>query len=106
MPYVFQLIQALRQAGWKVKIHDFERLEPPHVTIYKKMRKWRLSLREGTFLDRGDNWSQINATLKATILDENNWLLFKQEWNRMHGDNPIEIEVEQADDDSGNSAHD
>ena len=47
MPYVLALVQALLQAGWKVKIHDFERLEPPHVTIYCKRRKWRLSLRDG-----------------------------------------------------------
>ena len=36
MPYDFPLSQALRQAGWKVKIHDFERLEPPHITVYRK----------------------------------------------------------------------
>jgi len=57
MPYILLLLKALKQAGWKVKIHDSERLEPPHVTIYQKMRKWRLSLRDGKFLDRGDKWS-------------------------------------------------
>ncbi len=63
MPYVLQLSKVLQQAGWKVKIHDFERLEPPHVTIYRKRRKWRLSLRDGTFLDQGDKWSQIDQKI-------------------------------------------
>jgi hypothetical protein len=63
MPYVLPLSQALRQAGWKVKIHDFERLEAPHATIYCRKRKWRLSLRDGSFLDRGDKWSQIDEAV-------------------------------------------
>jgi len=59
MPYALQLTQALRQAGWKVKIHDFERLETPHATIYRKKRKWRLSLRDGAFLDRGTTGARL-----------------------------------------------
>lgn len=47
MPFILELLLTLKQAGWKVKIHDSERLEPPHVTIYQKMQKWRLSLRSG-----------------------------------------------------------
>ncbi|QDT95280.1 hypothetical protein [Gimesia aquarii] len=92
MPYVLLLLQALKQAGWKVKIHDSERLEPPHVTIYQKRRKWRLALRDGTFLDKGDKWSQIDDAVKDTIQDKDNWKLLKTEWNNIHGDNPVEIE--------------
>ena len=87
MPFVLQLIQALRQAGWKVKIHDSERLEPPHVTIYEKMRKWRLSLRDGTFLDRGDKWSQIDDQVRQAI--EDNWQVLIEEWDAIHPDNPV-----------------
>lgn len=54
MPYDLELPRPLKKRGWKAKIHDLERLEPPHVTIYRKLRKWRLSLRDGHFLDRGD----------------------------------------------------
>ena len=39
MPFNLELPEALKQAGWKVKIHDSERLEPPHVTVYRKMTK-------------------------------------------------------------------
>ena len=101
MPYVLQLPTALKKAGWKVKIHDSERLEPPHVTIYKKMRKWRLSLRDGTFLDKRDKWSQIDEGVRDSIeyKDEHtdNWKLLKTEWNKIHDDNPVEIEKDDGD---------
>lgn len=103
MPYVLLLLQALKQAGWKVKIHDSERLEPPHVTIYQKMRKWRLCLRDGKFLDKGDKWSQIDDAVKDTIQNEENWKLLKREWNKIHDDNPVEIE---EDDDSKEEEND
>lgn len=87
MPFVLELLQALRRAGWKVKIHDSERLEPPHVTIYRKMRKWRLSLRDGSFLDRGDNWGQIHKDVRAAI--DENWQALIEEWDEIHPDNPV-----------------
>jgi hypothetical protein len=92
MPYVLRLLQSLKQAGWKVKIHDSERLEPPHVTIYQKMRKWRVSLRDGAFLDRGDKWSQIDSGVRAAI--EENWELLIAEWDAIHPDNPVDGEDE------------
>jgi len=95
MPFVLQLISALKQAGWKVEIHDSERLEPPHVTIYKKMRRWRLSLRDRAFLDQGDKWSQIDEAVKDALQDEKNWKLLKAEWNKIHDDNPVEIEEDE-----------
>lgn len=87
MPYVLALTRALRQAGWKVKIHDFERLECPHVTIYCKKRKWRLSLRDASFLDRGDKWSQIEEDVRYSI--EANWQTLCDEWDAIHSDNPV-----------------
>jgi hypothetical protein len=59
MPFILTLTRNLAKAGWKVKIHDNERLEEPHITIYKKMKKWRLGLRDKSFLDKGAAWSQI-----------------------------------------------
>jgi hypothetical protein len=88
MPYSLPLSQPLRQAGWKVKIHDLERLEPPHATIYCKMRKWRLSLRTGTFLDLGDKWSQIEDGVREAI--EGAWTTLQREWDRIHPDNPVQ----------------
>lgn len=88
MPYSLPLSQPLRKAGWKVKIHDFERLEPPHVTIYRKMRRWRLSLRTGAFLDLGDKWSQIERGVREAV--EGGWTTLQDEWDRIHPDNPVQ----------------
>jgi hypothetical protein len=96
MPYVLQLSQALRQAGWKVKIQDFERLETPHATIYRKTRKWRLSLRDGSFLDRGDKWSQIDEAVRAAI--EASWDTLCDAWDAIHPDNPVSGEGHDDDD--------
>jgi hypothetical protein len=87
MPYDLRLSQTLRQAGWKVKIHDLERLESPHVTIYRKRRKWRLALRDGAFLDPGDKWSQIDGRVWTAVQDA--WDRLQQEWDRIHPDNPV-----------------
>lgn len=97
MPYDLPLSQALRQAGWKVKIHDLERLEPPHVTIYCKSRKWRLSLRDGTFLDLGDKWSQIDEQVGTAVKDA--WERLQQEWDRIHADNPVRGQDDDDEDD-------
>ena len=88
VPYSLPLSKSHRQAGWKAKIHDLERLEPPHVTIYFRMRKWRLSLRTATFLDRGDKWSQIEKGVREAI--EGAWTTLQTEWDRIHPDNPVQ----------------
>ena len=62
------------------------------------MRKWRLSLRDGTFLEKGDKWSQRDRAVKAAVQEEANWNLLKAEWNKIHDDNPVE--AEQVDDNS------
>ncbi len=87
MPFDLELLLRLKRAGWKVKIYDFERLEPPHVTILFKTRAWRLSLRDGAFLDRGDKWSQIEEAVRAAV--EEAWEVLQQQWDQMHPDNPI-----------------
>jgi hypothetical protein len=38
--------------GWKAKIRDRERLEPPHVTVLYKTSAWRFGLRTEAFLDK------------------------------------------------------
>jgi hypothetical protein len=87
MPYDLPLPKAQKLAGWKVKLHDFERLEEPHATIYRKMRKWRLSLRSACFLDSGDKWNQIDAKVKECV--ESAWKTLQVEWDGIHPDNPV-----------------
>lgn len=86
MPYSLPLPNRL--AGWKVKIFDNERLEDPHLTILFKHRHWRLGLRDGKFIDRGDAWNQIDEGVRKEIQQKRNWQKLKAEWNRIHPQNP------------------
>lgn len=87
MPYALPLLRKLQKAGWKVRIFDNERLEPPHITILFKNRKWRLALRSGKFLDNGHQWSQINKEVRAAI--DNAWQQLQAEWDLMYSNNPV-----------------
>ena len=91
MPYLLTLLRPLTLAGWKVRIHDAEGPEEPHVTIYKKSRKWRLSLRTGKFLDPGAKWSQIDSDVRSVVRKK--WRILRKEWDKRHGHfNPIKSE--------------
>jgi hypothetical protein len=52
MAFSLSLPAALVAQGWKAKIRDRERTEPPHVTVLQKTRAWRVDLRTGRFLDK------------------------------------------------------
>ena len=95
MPFELELPEPCKQAGWKVKIHDLERLEDPHVTIYRKRRMWRLSLRSNDFLDPGDKWSQIKREVKEAIVEA--LPILEAEWDRIHPDNPVVGEDDDGD---------
>ena len=47
MPFDVPLPRKLKAEGWKVKIREKERVEPPHVTVMHKADEWRLGLRTG-----------------------------------------------------------
>jgi hypothetical protein len=87
MPHDLELVRTLKKAGWKVKIYDRERLEPPHITILLKNRSWRLSLRDRSFLDAGDSWIPIDKRVKTAI--EAAWEDLQKAWDRMYPDNPV-----------------
>ncbi len=96
MAYELPLSDEIRKRGWKVKIRDRERLEPPHVTILFKTQAWRLCLRTGQFLDEGDSWRQIDNEVRSAI--ETNWQVICQEWNRLYPDNPVQSVNDEQDD--------
>ncbi len=57
----YSLPADLALQGWKVKIRDRERAEPPHATILQGTDAWRLNLRNGSFMawvDVGMNASE------------------------------------------------
>lgn len=90
MPYALRLSRELARLGWKVKIRDFERLEPPHITVFRGMRTWRVSLRTHECLDRGDRWNQIDGRVREAIDDA--WATLCEEWDRLYPHNPVSSE--------------
>lgn len=88
MPYSIPLDKTLRIAGWRVKIYDAEGPEEPHVSVFRRGRKWRISLRTGDFLDPQDAWDQIDKGVRAAV--QAHWETLRAEWNKLHGKyNPI-----------------
>jgi hypothetical protein len=76
--------------GWKVKIRDRERMEPPHVTIIHKRRAWRLGLRSGTFLDKEPDPDEVPKAVLEGI--RTHWEVLRREWDAMYPENPIQSE--------------
>lgn len=85
MPFEVDLPASVKRAGWKVKIRERERLEPPHVTIMFKTETWRRGLRHRTFLvPPGGSWRNLPAEV------QHNWDALVQGWDAMYPENPVE----------------
>jgi len=86
--FSLELPEPLGSEGWKLKIRDKERLEPPHATIFHKRQEWRLGLRDGGFLvPPGGDWNDIDERVRTAI--EDSWQRLCDEWDRMYPTNPI-----------------
>jgi hypothetical protein len=86
MPVDFPLPAPFRRHGWRLKIYDKERLEPPHVTLLYRTRRWRVSLRTGRFLDRRPAPREVPQALVDHIV--RNLDAYCSEWNEMYPHNP------------------
>ena len=87
MPFALTPPEPAASRGWKAKIRDRERLEPPHVTILHKTRAWRFDLRSRTFLDREPDPKDIPEEVIGAV--RSNIELLRQEWDRMFAENPV-----------------
>ncbi|MHB9067001.1 MAG: GNAT family N-acetyltransferase [Pirellulaceae bacterium] len=88
--FVISGCDPLGSKGWKVKIRDKERLEPPHVTIFHGRKFWRLGLRDHEFLlPPGGKWKKIDPRLRAAIENEENWQRLCDEWEVAYPANPV-----------------
>jgi len=96
MAYALPLDEGIRKAGWKVKIRDKERLEPPHVTILFKTTAWRLCLRTKEFLDEGGSWKQIDSEVRRAI--EAQWKVLCEAWDTLCPRNPVQSVSDEQDD--------
>lgn len=98
MPHELELPRRLKGQGWKVKIREKERLEPPHVTVICKKKEWRVGLRDGAFLvPPGGGWDDIDDEVKQIVLDH--WDELQEAWDRKYPSNPIATEEERDDED-------
>jgi hypothetical protein len=98
MPHELVLPNRLKARGWKVKIREKERLEPPHVTIICGKREWRVGLRDQSFLvPPGGTWAQIDAEVRELI--EKNWQSLQDAWDRKYPSNPVSSREEDDDED-------
>jgi hypothetical protein len=88
VPFSLSLPARCRSEGWRVKIREKERNEPPHVTILRRTYAWRLGLRDAEFLvPPGGSWSDIDQDVKKAI--EENWDVLRTQWDAKYPENPI-----------------
>jgi hypothetical protein len=68
MPFNLDLPEPWASRGWRVKIRDRERLEPPHVTILQRAQAWRFDLRSEKFLDKDPDPTGVPTDVVNEIL--------------------------------------
>jgi hypothetical protein len=92
VPFELKLPEPWRSRGWKVKVRDRERVEPPHVTILRRTTAWRLGLRDTELLDREPDPGQV----PQQVIDEvrRNIELLRNSWDRMYPENPVASRTE------------
>ena len=90
MAYELAISRRWRSQGWRVKIRDKERLEPPHVTIIRRTDAWRINLRTGSFMDRLPDPSDVPQGLLDQVFD--GWDELVEAWDAMYPDNPVQPE--------------
>jgi hypothetical protein len=98
MPFQLALPKKLRSRGWKVKIQEKERLEPPHVTVWHGEDVWRIGLRDKEFLvPPGGGWKDLDEEVRRLIEDESNWEELCREWDQRYPSNPVSSDEEDED---------
>lgn len=94
MTFALPLSREWSDQGWKVKIRSRERLEPPHVTILRKTLAWRLSLRDGAFLDAEPDPRSVPSALAREVRAR--FPLLQAAWDARYPENPVQSEKEPA----------
>jgi len=96
-----ELPKRLKARGWKVKVYDNERLEPPHITLICRERVWRIGLRERDFMfPPGGRWRDIDSEVRAIL--EEQWEILCDAWDEKHPTNQVSSAEDEGD---GNQDH-
>ena len=94
MPFDVPLPKKLRAEGWKAKIREKERVEPPHVTIMHRADEWRLGLRDGRLLvPPGGRLKDIDPAVREII--EEHWDALVAAWDEKYPENPVSSDEEE-----------
>ena len=98
MPHELPLPRKLKTQGWKVKIREKERVEPPHVTVIHGVDEWRLGLRDKQLLvPPGGRIKDIDSRLLQII--EKHWEHLKAAWDEKDPENPVSSAEDEGDGD-------
>jgi len=93
-----ELPKKLKAQGWKVKVYDNERLEPPHLTLICREQVWRIGLRDREFVvPPGGRWKEIDPDVRAIL--EREWQTLCDAWDEKHPTNPVSSEEDEDDGD-------
>lgn len=71
MPHELILPKKLKVQGWKVKVREKERVEPPHVTVMHNANEWRIGLRDKQPLEPPGGTLKDIAPDVIRIIEEN-----------------------------------
>ncbi len=93
MAYEVELPGPLKKQGWKIKIRDRERVEPPHVTILRRTKSWRWGLREQDFLDDFPEPVDVPFELVEILKKKETRRHCIEQWDQMYPDNPVSSRV-------------
>lgn len=88
MPFHLPLPRKLKAEGWKVKIREKERVEPPHVTVMHQADEWRIGLRDKRLLTPpGGRIREIHPGVMQVI--KAHWEQLKSVWDAKYPENPV-----------------
>jgi hypothetical protein len=88
MPFQLPLPRKPKAEGWKVKIREKERVEPPHVTIMHKADEWRLGLRDRQLLvPPGGRLRDIDGGVMQIV--DAHWEQLIAAWDEKYPENPV-----------------
>lgn len=104
MPFDLSLPQQFRRARWKVKIREKEIREPPHVTILRGTRAWRINLRTGEFMDAEPDPAEVPEDLVEHVKGAEVWKQLCEEWDKKYPQNPVSG-AKDTDDEQDNDAN-